>query len=78
MTSETGPSEAFVWVWLPGTTTPVVAGRLAPESEGIVFNHGQLSRTQSFGFLGRNEFSLTLAYDTAHKREPAARPAKPC
>jgi serine/threonine-protein kinase HipA len=41
MTSDTGPSEAFVWVWLPGATIPVVAGRLAPESEGLVFNYGR-------------------------------------
>ena len=41
MTSETGPHEAFVWVWLPGATTPVVAGRLAPENEGLVFNYGR-------------------------------------
>lgn len=47
MTSETGPTEAFVWVWLPGATAPVVAGRLAPESEGIVFNYGR-------SYLARN------------------------
>ena len=41
MTSETGPNEAFVWVWLPGATTPVVAGRLAPKSEELVFNYGR-------------------------------------
>ncbi|MEJ2625437.1 MAG: type II toxin-antitoxin system HipA family toxin [Pseudolabrys sp.] len=41
MTSETGPTEAFVWVWLPGAATPVVAGRLAPERDGIVFNYGR-------------------------------------
>ena len=41
MTSETGPHEAFVWVWLPGAATPAVAGRLAPENEGLVFNYGR-------------------------------------
>ncbi len=41
MTSESGPQEAFVWTWLPRATTPVVAGRLAPESEGLVFNYGR-------------------------------------
>jgi len=41
MTSETEPTEAFVWVWLPGATTPVVAGRLAAERDGIVFNYGR-------------------------------------
>ena len=29
MTSEAAYEEAFVWIWLPGETRPVVAGRLA-------------------------------------------------
>lgn len=33
--------EAFVWIWLPGETEPVVAGRLAPEGTTLVFNYGQ-------------------------------------
>lgn len=40
MTSRT-PQEAFVWVWLPGATTPVVAGRLAPDGERLIFNYGR-------------------------------------
>ncbi len=28
MTSDTRPTEAYVWIWLPGATEPVVAGRL--------------------------------------------------
>jgi serine/threonine-protein kinase HipA len=46
--TEAAPSEAYVWVWLPGATTPVVAGRLEA-SEGIVFfNYGR-------SYLGRAE-----------------------
>ncbi len=29
MTSENAPQQAFVWIWLPGETAPVVAGRLS-------------------------------------------------
>lgn len=33
--------EAYVWVWLPGATEPVVAGRLATTDGQLVFNYGQ-------------------------------------
>ena len=35
------PREAYVWVWLPGRSEPVVAGRLAPTLEGLQFNYGR-------------------------------------
>jgi serine/threonine-protein kinase HipA len=41
MTSEPKYEEAFVWVWLPGETTPVVAGRLAAVGQQILFNYGR-------------------------------------
>ena len=41
MTSETAYTEAYVWVWLPGETKPVVAGRLAATDGQLVFNYGQ-------------------------------------
>ena len=39
MTSEpfSPPNEAFVWVWLPGATTPVVAGRIERDVDVGVF-----------------------------------------
>jgi serine/threonine-protein kinase HipA len=40
MTSEP-PREAFVWVWLPRATEPVVAGRLEATGAGIDFNYGR-------------------------------------
>ncbi len=40
MTSD-APDEAFVWIWLPGTADPVVAGRLAPDRDTIEFNYGR-------------------------------------
>jgi serine/threonine-protein kinase HipA len=41
MTSDSAYKEAFVWVWLPGATEPVVAGRLAAAGDQILFNYGQ-------------------------------------
>jgi serine/threonine-protein kinase HipA len=48
MTSERGTQEAYVWVWLPNQTTPVVAGRLAAVGRQIVFNYGR-------SYLGRKD-----------------------
>ncbi len=33
--------EAFVWIWLPEETKPVVAGRLETDNGNILFNYGQ-------------------------------------
>jgi len=41
MTSKRRPDEAYVWVWLPGATGPVVAGRLARDGESLTFNYGR-------------------------------------
>jgi serine/threonine-protein kinase HipA len=41
MTSNGSNSEAFVWIWLPGETEPVVAGRLAAEGDQLLFNYGK-------------------------------------
>ena len=35
------PTELFVWIWLPGATQPVVAGRVAWEGTRIFFNYGR-------------------------------------
>jgi len=35
------PKEAFVWVWLPGTTKPVVAGKLTAQGNALIFNYGK-------------------------------------
>jgi serine/threonine-protein kinase HipA len=39
MTSEAG--HAFVWVWLPGSVDPIVAGRLDVEGRVLVFAYGR-------------------------------------
>ncbi len=43
MTSKNTPKnkEAFVWVWLPDETRPVVAGRLEADHGNIQFNYGK-------------------------------------
>lgn len=41
MTSEKQYSEAFVWIWLPGETDPVVAGRLETDNGNLLFNYGK-------------------------------------
>lgn len=54
------PTEAFVWIWLPGQKTPVVAGRLAKAADGTyAFNYGQsyLARTDA---ISLNERELPL------------------
>ncbi|NBD95014.1 MAG: type II toxin-antitoxin system HipA family toxin [Gammaproteobacteria bacterium] len=41
MTSERKtPDSAFVWVWLPGETEPVVAGRISMDGSRYIFNYG--------------------------------------
>lgn len=36
-----GNKQAFVWIWLPGETRPVVAGRLEADKDHILFNYGK-------------------------------------
>lgn len=40
MTSKSDATEAFVWMWLPGATEPVVAGRLDQDGERLLFTYG--------------------------------------
>src|SRR6478735_2656495 len=41
MTSNALYAEAYVWVWLPGRTGPVVAGRIARDGSNFLFNYGR-------------------------------------
>ena len=42
MTSDLRYEEAYVWIWLPHETQPVVAGRIARQNDGrLLFNYGQ-------------------------------------
>ena len=41
MTSRATPKEAYVWLWLPGETEPIVAGRIASDGARYMFNYGR-------------------------------------
>ena len=41
MISSPGYKEAYVWIWLPGETEAVVAGRLEADNSHILFNYGR-------------------------------------
>ncbi|MCD6175562.1 MAG: type II toxin-antitoxin system HipA family toxin, partial [Planctomycetes bacterium] len=41
MTSKQNNKEAYVWIWLPGETEPVVAGKLEADGEFVQFNYGR-------------------------------------
>jgi serine/threonine-protein kinase HipA len=47
MTISKKPTEAFVWIWLPDATVPVVAGRLFAEGTQLLFHYGR-------SYLARN------------------------
>ncbi len=46
MTSKAAATSAFVWVWLPGATDPVVAGRLDQEGPRLLFTYGASYRSR--------------------------------
>ncbi len=41
MTSKASYNEIFVWIWLPGETDPVVAGKITKADNRILFTYGQ-------------------------------------
>jgi len=41
ISNESGYSEAFVWIWLPGAIEPVVAGKLTADADRLIFNYGK-------------------------------------
>src|ERR1700677_386093 len=41
MISKDGYREAYVWIWLPGETRPVVAGVLQRVGNQLLFNYGR-------------------------------------
>jgi len=50
MTSSRGRDEAYVWIWLPGAITPVVAGRVFRDGDRLAFNYGRsyLEKPEAF------------------------------
>ena len=41
MTSKTEYKEAYVWIWLPNETEPVVAGKVEADGDKLLFNYGK-------------------------------------
>ena len=41
MNSKKSYREAYVWIWLPKATTPVVAGKIAVDNDTVLFNYGK-------------------------------------
>jgi len=41
MISKATDREAYVWIWLPGATVPVVAGKLTADNDNLLFNYGK-------------------------------------
>jgi serine/threonine-protein kinase HipA len=41
MISKDDYKEAYVWIWLPGETKPVVAGVLQRDEDRLLFNYGK-------------------------------------
>lgn len=41
MSSDLHYMQAFVWIWLPDETAPVVAGKLSREGQSLLFNYGK-------------------------------------
>ena len=48
MTSKKPLNQAFVWIWLPNETTPVVAGKLEKDGDQLIFAYGR-------SYLGRKD-----------------------
>jgi len=48
MTSENHYTQAYVWIWLPNATEPVVAGKLEQDGENLLFAYGK-------SYLGRKD-----------------------
>lgn len=66
MTSRADAAEAFVWIWLPGETEPVVAGRLDQDGERLLFTYGASYR--------RREHAISLYESELPLREGVIEP----
>ena len=41
MISRGAYTEAYVWIWLPANTEPIVAGKLEADGDNVYFNYGK-------------------------------------
>jgi len=76
MISELRHDEAYVWIWLPGETSPVVAGRLGRLTDGrLQFNYGRsyLARADAISI-----YEPELPLKPGELRPPANMPLPGC
>ena len=67
ISNESGYSEAFVWIWLPDATEPVVAGKLTADADRLIFNYGKSYLTR------KNAISI---YDAELPLKPGVLPLR--
>lgn len=60
MTSKFDYDEAFVWIWLPNASDPVVAGRLEVDGDRLHFNYGKSYLERSKGAISLFDPELPL------------------
>ncbi len=63
MTSDSTVNEAFVWIWLPEETGPVIAGKLQTDNGNILFNYGR-SYLQRLNDTGHDPKQVISIYET--------------
>ncbi|MBT3316743.1 type II toxin-antitoxin system HipA family toxin, partial [bacterium] len=57
--SNSSHNEAYAWIWLPGKTDPVVAGKLTVDGKDFIFNYGR-SYLNRNGAISIHEAELPL------------------
>lgn len=67
MTSESRSRDVFVWVWLPGCSEPVVAGRVLPQGPRLDFVYGR-------SYLARADARSLYEPELPLRRDPMAAP----
>ena len=74
MTSRSDATDAYVWIWLPQATEPVVAGRLTQDGDHLLFTYGASYRDRP-GAIAIYEPELPLQRGTQSPRPGLAMPS---
>ena len=71
MTSKESYNEGYVWIWLPGETKPVVAGKLTLKGSKILFNYGKSYLALDHAIpIDANELPLQQGLQESNGSEP--------
>lgn len=60
--------QAFVWVWLPGHTEPVVAGRIFRDGQRLSFNYGRSYLAREGEDVDRRAWDILLPSAPSNRR----------